>query len=109
MLGARSVRNHARVCWRFERVTRPSGNQLFCGPKWPAAANGVVVPNSSPAKSVREFIDFAKSNRGKLIFAFPGAGTVQHLCGELFKRMTAIEMTHMPYRGRGPGALQVKL
>jgi tripartite-type tricarboxylate transporter receptor subunit TctC len=53
-------------------------------------------------QSVTEFIDFAKSNRGKLAFASPGTGTVQHLCGELFKRVTAIEMTHVPYRGGGP-------
>jgi tripartite-type tricarboxylate transporter receptor subunit TctC len=62
----------------------------------------MVVPNSSPARSVREFIDFTKSNRGKLTFASPGTGTVQHLCGELFKRMAGIEMTHVPYRGGGP-------
>jgi tripartite-type tricarboxylate transporter receptor subunit TctC len=67
-----------------------------------AFANVMVVPNSSPAKSVREFIEFAKSNRGKLTFASPGTGTVQQLCGELFKRMTATEMTHVPYRGGGP-------
>jgi tripartite-type tricarboxylate transporter receptor subunit TctC len=67
-----------------------------------AFANVMVVPNSSPAKSVRDFINFAKSNRGKLTFASPGTGTVQHLCGELFKHMNAIEMTHVPYRGGGP-------
>ncbi len=65
-------------------------------------ANVMVVPNSSPARSVREFIEHAKSNRGKLSFGSPGTGTVQHLCGELFKHMTAIEMTHVPYRGGGP-------
>jgi tripartite-type tricarboxylate transporter receptor subunit TctC len=67
-----------------------------------AFANVMVVPNSSPAKSVREFVDFAKSNRGKLTFASPGTGTVEHLCGDLFKRLTAIEITHVPYRGGGP-------
>jgi tripartite-type tricarboxylate transporter receptor subunit TctC len=67
-----------------------------------AFANVMVVSNSSPAKSVREFVDFAKSNRGRLTFGSSGNGTVGHLCGELFKRSSAIEMTHVPYRGGGP-------
>ena len=62
----------------------------------------MVVPNSSPAKSVREFIDYAKANRGKISYASSGTGTGVHLSGELFKRMAGIEMTHVPYRGVGP-------
>jgi tripartite-type tricarboxylate transporter receptor subunit TctC len=61
--------------------------------------NLMVVPNSSPAKSVQEFIAYAKANRGKVTFASSGAGTSTHLSGELFKRMSGIEMTHVPYRG----------
>src|ERR1700704_4777926 len=61
--------------------------------------NLMVVPNSSPAKSVVEFIAHAKANRGKISFASAGTGTSTHLSGELFKRMTGIEMTHVPYRG----------
>jgi tripartite-type tricarboxylate transporter receptor subunit TctC len=61
--------------------------------------NLMVVPNSSPAKSVAEFIAHAKANRGKITFASSGTGTSTHLSGELFKRMTGIEMTHVPYRG----------
>jgi len=61
--------------------------------------NLMVVPNSSPARSVREFIDYAKGNRGKITYASPGAGSSVHLCGELFKRAAGIEMTHVPYRG----------
>jgi tripartite-type tricarboxylate transporter receptor subunit TctC len=64
--------------------------------------NLMVVPNSSPAKSVTEFINHAKANRGKITFASPGTGTPPHLSGELFKRMASIEMTHVPYRGGGP-------
>jgi tripartite-type tricarboxylate transporter receptor subunit TctC len=64
-----------------------------------AYPNLMVVPNSSPATSVREFIDYAKANRGKITFASSGAGTSTHLCSELFKRMAGIEMTHVPYRG----------
>jgi tripartite-type tricarboxylate transporter receptor subunit TctC len=60
--------------------------------------NLMVVPNSSPAKSVPEFIAHAKAS-GKITFASSGTGTSTHLSGELFKRMTGIEMTHVPYRG----------
>jgi tripartite-type tricarboxylate transporter receptor subunit TctC len=61
-----------------------------------------VVPNSSPARTVREFISYANANRGHVSFASGGVGTSLHLCGELFKRMAGIEMTHVPYRGSGP-------
>jgi tripartite-type tricarboxylate transporter receptor subunit TctC len=62
----------------------------------------MFVPNSSPAKSVRELIALAKASPGKLTLASPGTGTAPHLTGELFKRMAGIEMTHVPYRGAGP-------
>ena len=64
--------------------------------------NLMVLPNSSPAKSVMEFVDYAKANSGKITFASSGTGTSPHLSGELFKRMTGIEMTHVPYRGVAP-------
>ncbi len=64
--------------------------------------NIMVVPNSSPARSVAEFIAHAKANKGKVSFASSGAGTSIHLSGELFKRMAGIEMTHVPYRGGAP-------
>src|SRR5262245_11793623 len=62
--------------------------------------NIMVVPNSSPARSVAEFIAHAKAN--KVTFASSGAGTSIHLSGELFKRMAGLEMTHVPYRGGAP-------
>jgi tripartite-type tricarboxylate transporter receptor subunit TctC len=68
-------------------------------------SNIMVVPNSSPAKSVLEFVAHAKSNPGKISYGSGGIGTSVHLCGELFKRMAGIEMTHVPYRGAAP-ALQ---
>ena len=61
----------------------------------------MCIPNSSPAKSVQEFIAYAKEKRGTLTFATPGPGTPPHMAGELFKRMAGIEMTHVPYRGAG--------
>lgn len=60
--------------------------------------NVMLVPNSSPARSVAEFIEHAKANAGKINFASAGTGTSVHLCGELFKRVAGIEMTHVPYR-----------
>lgn len=60
----------------------------------------MVVPNTSPARSVSEFIAYAKGN--KLSYASAGYGTSLHLAGELFKRRAGIEMTHVPYRGAGP-------
>jgi tripartite-type tricarboxylate transporter receptor subunit TctC len=65
----------------------------------------VVVPNTSPARSLAEFIAYAKANPGKLTMASPGHGTGPHLAGEMFKRAAGIELTHVPYRGAAP-ALQ---
>ena len=62
----------------------------------------MCVPNSSPARSVKEFVAYAKEKGGKLTYATPGVGTPPHLAGELFKRLAGIEMTHVPYRGAGP-------
>ena len=61
----------------------------------------IALPNSSPAKTVQEFIDYATSNPGRT-FATPGHGTGPHLAGELFKRAAGIELTHVPYRGAAP-------
>lgn len=58
----------------------------------------MIVPNSSPVQSVTDFINYAKANPGKTTYASAGHGTSPHLCGELFKRMAGIEMTHVPYR-----------
>jgi tripartite-type tricarboxylate transporter receptor subunit TctC len=64
--------------------------------------NLMCVPNSSPAKSVQEFIAFCNDNRGKVTYASSGNGTTLHLSGELFKRLAKVEMTHIPYRGGAP-------
>jgi tripartite-type tricarboxylate transporter receptor subunit TctC len=55
-----------------------------------------------PAQTVPEFIAHAKANPGKINFASPGNGAVIHLCGELFKMMTGVNMVHVPYRGNAP-------
>jgi tripartite-type tricarboxylate transporter receptor subunit TctC len=64
--------------------------------------NLMCVPNSSPAKSVQEFIAYCNDNKGKVTYASSGNGTTLHLSGELFKRLAKVEMTHIPYRGGAP-------
>ena len=64
--------------------------------------NVMVVPKDFPAKSVAEFIAYAKANPGKVNMASSGNGTSIHLSGELFKKMTGVEMLHVPYRGSAP-------
>ena len=73
------------------------------------------VNPSVPAKTVPEFVAYAKANSGKLNMASNGNGTTSHLAGELFKMMTGINMLHVPYRGAAPaltdligGQVQVK-
>jgi len=60
------------------------------------------VNPSVPAKTVPEFVAYAKANSGKLNMASNGNGTTSHLAGELFKMMTGINMLHVPYRGAAP-------
>jgi tripartite-type tricarboxylate transporter receptor subunit TctC len=62
----------------------------------------VFVPNSSPAHSIKELIDYAKARPGKLTMASPGTGSAPFLAEMLFLRMANIEMTHVPYRGASP-------
>jgi tripartite-type tricarboxylate transporter receptor subunit TctC len=62
----------------------------------------MVVNPSVPAKSVPEFIAYAKANPGKLTMASAGTGATSHLSGELFKMMAGVDMVHLPYHGQGP-------
>ncbi|MFL6817704.1 MAG: Bug family tripartite tricarboxylate transporter substrate binding protein [Bradyrhizobium sp.] len=62
----------------------------------------MVVNPSFPAKTVPEFIAFARTNPGKVNVASGGNGTAGHLSGELFKMMTGLNMVHVPYRGEAP-------
>jgi tripartite-type tricarboxylate transporter receptor subunit TctC len=64
--------------------------------------NTLVVHPSVPAASVRELIDYAKANPGKLAYASAGAGSTNHLCGALFEKMAQVAMVHVPYRGGAP-------
>jgi len=62
----------------------------------------IVVNPLFPAKSVPEFIAYAKANPGKITMGSSGTGTVSHIAGELFKAMAGIDMVHSPYRGEPP-------
>jgi tripartite-type tricarboxylate transporter receptor subunit TctC len=62
----------------------------------------MMVHPSVPAKTVPEFIAYAKANPGKISMASAGTGNPTHLAGELFKVMTHVDMIHVPYRGAGP-------
>ena len=64
--------------------------------------NVLVVNPQVPVNSVPELIAYAKANPGKLNFASSGSGTSIHLSGELFKTMTGVQMTHVPYKGSAP-------
>jgi tripartite-type tricarboxylate transporter receptor subunit TctC len=66
-----------------------------------SAPNMLVVPMTSPYKTVPEIIAAAKANPGKLTFASSGSGTSVHLSAELFQRMAGIQMIHIPYKGTG--------
>jgi tripartite-type tricarboxylate transporter receptor subunit TctC len=62
----------------------------------------LVVTNAMPAKTVQEFVAYAKANPGKLNYGSGGAGTSVHLAGELFETVTGTQMVHIAYKGSAP-------
>lgn len=72
---------------------------IFC-----VSTTSIAVHASVPAKNVKELLDYAKANPGKLSYGSAGTGTMSHLSGELFKLRTGLkDVTHIPYKGAGPG------
>src|SRR5215216_7470943 len=69
-----------------------------------ASPNVFTVPAQSPVKALRELLDKAKANPGKLNWASPGAGTTPYLAGELLKLRTNTDMVHIPFAGAGPAS-----
>jgi len=65
------------------------------------------VPTNSPYKSVKDLVEDAKKNPGKLTYATSGVGTASHIAGELLNRDAGIKITHVPYRGGGPANIDV--
>jgi tripartite-type tricarboxylate transporter receptor subunit TctC len=72
-----------------------------------ASPNVFVVPEQSPIKTMKEFIEKAKAAGGKMNWTSPGAGTTPQLAGELLKIRTGIQMQHIPFPGAGPATTAV--
>ena len=65
-------------------------------------ANVLVVQPALPIKTLREYVDYARKNPGKLTYASSGIGGAGHLAGELLKKVAKIDIVHVPYKGGGP-------
>jgi tripartite-type tricarboxylate transporter receptor subunit TctC len=72
-----------------------------------SGASVMVVNPSVPARTVPEFIAYAKANPGKISMASQGVGGTGHVSGELFKMMTGVNLVHVPYRGAGPALIDL--
>jgi tripartite-type tricarboxylate transporter receptor subunit TctC len=91
---------------------------MFSGLRWNAdsfkpigmvavAPNVVVVHPSLPVTSLKELVDYARKNPGKLNYASQGSGSIPHVGTELFKQMNQVDMVHVPYKGSGPAIQDV--
>jgi tripartite-type tricarboxylate transporter receptor subunit TctC len=67
----------------------------------------IVVNPSVPAKTVPEFVAYAKANAGRIAMASSGSGTPPHIAGELFKMAAGVDLLHVPYRGGGPALIDL--
>jgi tripartite-type tricarboxylate transporter receptor subunit TctC len=86
---------YPRLSFNFMKDIAPVGGIM-------RVPNVMEVNPSFPAKTVAEFIAYAKANPGKINWATSGNGTSVHLSGELFKMMTGVQLTHIPYKGSAP-------
>jgi tripartite-type tricarboxylate transporter receptor subunit TctC len=86
---------YKKLSFNFPRDIAPIGGLT-------RVPNVMEVNPNVPAKTVAEFIAYAKANPGKVNMASSGNGTSVHLSGELFMAMTGVKMTHVPYRGSAP-------
>ncbi len=86
---------YEKLSFVFHRDTAPVAGII-------RVPNVLEVTPSFPARTVPEFIAYAKANPGKINFASGGNGTSQHVSGELFKMMAGVDMLHVPYRGSAP-------
>jgi tripartite-type tricarboxylate transporter receptor subunit TctC len=67
----------------------------------------LIVPSSFPARTVKELIDYARANPGKLNFGSPGSGSGGHLAIEQFRHAFGLQMVHVPYKGAGPAVAAI--
>jgi tripartite-type tricarboxylate transporter receptor subunit TctC len=89
-----------KLNFNFIRDTTPVASIA----EWPLV---MEVNPSFPAKTVPEFIAYAKANPGNVSYASAGSGSPQHVAAELFKMMTGISMLHVPYRGSAPALIDL--
>ena len=72
------------------------------------SVTSIVVHPSTQVTSLKQLINYAKSNPGKLSYGSAGAGTLTHLAGEMFKKLAGnLQMVHVPYKGAGPGIIDL--
>ena len=78
-------------------------------PIWSITSSGlvVVINPKLPAHSLAEFIQYARSNPGKVAYASSGVGTTQHLAAEQFKARTGLDLLHVPYKGGAPASMDL--
>lgn len=86
---------YRNLSWSLLRDFAPAG-------RFAVSPLVVVVNQNLPVKSVRELIDYARANPGKLNYGSAGSGTAPHLAGELFAMNAGLSMTHVAYKGSGP-------
>jgi tripartite-type tricarboxylate transporter receptor subunit TctC len=86
---------YGNLKFNFLRDTTPVGGIV-------RIANAMVVNPSVPAKTIPEFIAYAKANPGKINMGSAGIASAGHLAGELFKLVAGVDLVHVPYRGNGP-------
>jgi len=91
---------YKKLSFNFLRDMAPVGGIM-------RVPNVMIVHPSVPAKTVAEFIAYAKANPGKINWATSGNGTSVHLSGELFQAMTGTKLTHVPYRGSAPALVDM--
>jgi tripartite-type tricarboxylate transporter receptor subunit TctC len=89
-----------KLNYNFIRDIAPIGSIM-------RTANVMLVNPSSPAKTVAEFISYAKANPGKINMATAGVGSPPHVYGELFKAMAGVDLISVHYRGGGPGLVDL--
>jgi len=86
---------YEKLSYNFVRDFEP-----ICG--FLRVPNIMVLNPSVPVETVPDFVAYAKANPGKVNMASAGSGSSVHMSGELFKMMTGVDLTHVPYRGSGP-------
>jgi tripartite-type tricarboxylate transporter receptor subunit TctC len=99
--------NHAINTTLYEKLSFNLGRDIVPVASLLRAPSVLEVNPSVPARTVPEFIAYAKANPGKLTMASAGGGTPPHIAGELFKMAAGVDMLHVPYRGGGPALIDL--